>query len=38
MSDLIIIRALRFGLRTCFGDQDKIFNTHPADEERAKKY
>lgn len=29
------IRAIRFGLRACFGDQDKIFAEHPNDRERA---
>uniref|UniRef100_UPI00404B80CC hypothetical protein n=1 Tax=Fulvivirga sp. TaxID=1931237 RepID=UPI00404B80CC len=31
------LRAIRFGLQSCFGDQDKIFAGHPLDEQRAKK-
>lgn len=33
---LLEIRAFRFGLRTCFGSQDRIFNSHPSDEENSK--
>jgi hypothetical protein len=34
---LLKIEAIRFGLRSTFGDQDKIFNSHKLDENRSKK-
>lgn len=35
--DFKTLRGIRFGLKSCFGEQDKIFAGHPMDEERAKK-